>query len=341
MHIGARRVFRLSFNVSLALVAGYSLALSMPFMAPLFAFMLAAQPKPPPGFKGLIVTPLLVAIFLGVGLLITPMLTHYPFVGLLLVFLGLLVANYATLNLGKGPVGALLVVGLTLITMMGQLSYALAMLLIQEMMICIAIAIVCQWGVYPFFPETDAAAPEPPTPEPQESAWLAARATLIVFPAYLLGLTNPTFYAPIIMKSVALGQQAEETSVKGAGAELLGSTMMAGFLAVIFWGCLKLTPNLWMFFLWMLIFSVFIVSRLYGVVPTRRAPSYWQNVLITLLIFVGPAVADSANGKDPTTAFLVRFGLFLLVTLYAWGALVFLDNLKRRQQQKKLLMEAP
>ncbi|GHD08449.1 hypothetical protein GCM10007052_05370 [Halioglobus japonicus] len=334
MNLGTRRVFRLSFNISLALVAGYSMALSFPFMAPLFAFMLAAQPKPPPGVKGLIGLPLAVALCLGIGILITPLLSHYPFVGLLLVLLGLFLANYLTLNMGKGPVGALLTMGLTMITMVGQLGHSLAVLLIQELMIAIAIAIVCQWIVYPFFPEPDEPAPQPPPPEPVESRWQSARATLIVFPAYLLGLTNPTFYMPIIMKSVTLGQQTELTSVKGAGAELLGSTFMAGALAIVFWMCLKITPNLWMFFLWMLIFSVFIVSRLYGVVASRYPPTYWQNVMVTLLIFIGPAVADSANGKDPATAFAVRFGLFIFVALYAWVAMLFLEYLRQRQYQK-------
>ncbi|WP_157114505.1 hypothetical protein [Halioglobus japonicus] len=136
------------------------------------------------------------------------------------------------------------------------------------------------------------------------------------------------------MKSVTLGQQTELTSVKGAGAELLGSTFMAGALAIVFWMCLKITPNLWMFFLWMLIFSVFIVSRLYGVVASRYPPTYWQNVMVTLLIFIGPAVADSANGKDPATAFAVRFGLFIFVALYAWVAMLFLEYLRQRQYQK-------
>lgn len=340
MHIGAKRVFRVSLTTALSLVAGYALARDIPFLAPVFGFLLTVAPKPPMGPKGLLGLLLVVSIMVGSGLLLIPVLQHYPATGLLLVLVGLFLANYVSLNLGKPPVGMFLVIGLTLVTMVGSLSYAVAVALVLELLIAIAIAVACQWLVYPLFPEDEGTVPEPPKPEPLQSSWLAARATLIVFPSYLLGLTNPTAYTPIIMKSVALGQQANETSAKGAGLELLGSTLYAALLAVLFWFGLKLMPNLWMFFLLTMAFCLFVVSRLYAVIPSRHPATYWQNVLITLFILVGPAVADSANGKDPYAASLVRFGLFVGVTLYAWSALVFLEWLKVRSERRKNAAQA-
>ncbi len=335
MNIGARRVFRLSLTTALSLAAGYAMAMTMPFLAPLFGFMLTAAPKPPMGFKGMIGLILAVIIMLGSGVLLIPVLTHFPSTGLMIVFVGLFLASYMSLNLGKGMVGALLTMGLTLITMIGQLSPAIASLLVMELAFSIAVAVVCQWIVYPLFPEDPGPVPEPPIPAPLQSSWLAARSTLIVFPSYLLGLVNPTLYAPIIMKSVALGQQTSEVDAKHAGRELLGSTFVAGIMAILFWFGLKLWPNLWMFFLWTLAFGLFIFSRFYGVVPSRFPPSFWQNVMVTLLILIGPAVTDSANGKDPYKAFAVRMGLFVAVTIYAWLALVFLEWLRTRQLHKK------
>jgi hypothetical protein len=43
-------------------------------------------------------------------------------------------------------------------------------------------------------------------------------------------------------------------------------------------------------------------------------------VAVTMLILLGPAVEDSASGKDVYAAFAVRMGLFVAVTLYAWPA---------------------
>ena len=53
---------------------------------------------------------------------------------------------------------------------------------------------------------------------------------------------------------------------------------------------------------------------------TRLSPSFWLNTGVTLLILLGPAVADSGGG-GVRAAFVQRFLLFVGVTLYAWFAL--------------------
>ena len=335
MHIGAKRVFRLSLTVALSLAVSYGMANTMPFIAPLFAFMLGAAPKPPMGAKGLVGLILILSLILSTGLLLIPVLTYYPMTALMLVLLGLFFANYLSLNMGKGPVGAFLTVGITLISAMGLLGHGIAMMVISALLLNIVIAVICQWIVYPFFPEDNIAPAPPAPPEPLQSSWLALRATLIIFPSYLLVLSNPAAYAPIIMKSVALGQQATETDAKHAGRELVGSTCMAGIMAILFWFCLKLAPNLWMYFLWTLAFSMYFVAKFYAVIESRFSQSFWQNVMVTLFIFIGPAVDDTANGKDPYKASAVRIGLFIGVTLYAWMMLVFLEWLRERQEYKK------
>jgi hypothetical protein len=335
MHIGARRVFRVSITTSLSLAAGYAMALDMPFLAPLFGFMLTIAPRPPMGPKALLGLLLVLAIMLSSGLILTPILHHYAATGLLLVLMSLFLANYITLNLGKAAVGGLLTMGVTLIAMMGQISFTTAVTVTQGLMIAIAISVLCQWIVYPLLPEDDVSPPAAKKPQSLQSSWLAARATMTVFPVFLLGLTDPSFYAATIMKSVALGQQTSETDARHAGWELLGSTFMAGLLAILFWFCLKLTPNLWMFTLWTLAFTTWMAAKLYGIFPSRFSPSFWKNVAVTTMILVGPAVADSANGKDPYKAFAVRMALFICVTLYAWLALVFLEWLRERKLKKR------
>jgi len=333
MHVASKRVFRLSLTIALSLAVAYGTAQTAPYIAPLFAFMLGVAPKPPMGPKGLLGLLLMLCVMLSSGLLLIPLLLQYPATALLLALAGLFVANYVTLNLGKQPLGSLLVIGITLISAMGLLDFAIALLLIQALCINIAIAVICQWLVYPLFPE-DGPLPAPAPPAPEQSSWLALRATLIVFPSFLLVLVNPLLYAPIIMKSVALGQQVSETHARSAGRELLGSTLMAAVLAILMWYGLKLAPTLWMFFLWTLAFGLFIVARVYGVIRSRYSPSFWSNVVITLLIFIGPAVEDSAAGRDPYAASAVRLGLFMGVAIYAWLMLLFLDGWRARRSAR-------
>ena len=124
MHIQARRIFRLSGTVALTLTAAYAMQLQVPFVAPLFALMLTAPPKPPAGFKGLFGLVVVVVLSLGIGLILTPLLLKYPFVAVLLVTLGLYLSFYVTVHMGKALLGTFLIMGFTLISAAGTVDLA-------------------------------------------------------------------------------------------------------------------------------------------------------------------------------------------------------------------------
>jgi len=333
MPLQARRIFRLSLTMALSLAGAYALKMPLPFLAPLFALLLTAAPAPPMGLKGLLGLILVVVITLSVGLLLIPLLIHYPASAVLIVAVGLYFSAYLTINRGKALLGTFLTMGFTLISAAGMASYALAVTVIHALVFGIGLAIICQWIVYPWVAEDAAPANKtrPAAGGASQSNWIALRATLIVLPAYLLALTNPSVYLAIIMKSVSLGQQGSVISARNAGRELLGSTFLGGCFAVLFWFLLDLVTNLWMFFLWMLLFGIYFSSKFYLLIASRFPPSFWQNVVVTMLILLGPAVEDSANGKDVYAAFAVRMGLFVAVTLYAWLAVYVLEQLRTRR----------
>lgn len=341
MTVASRRVFRLSFTLTIALAVAYGMGFSLPFLAPLFAIILGAKGNPPPAGKGLIGLLVVVFITMGIGLFLTPLLNHYPEPALLIIALGVYLSIYLTVGKGKILVGMFLTVGLTMITAAGTVDQALAIMVIQALAQGIALAVISHWVVYPFFPEASKAeASEETQPSPEQAfdvppRWLALRATLVVFPAYLLTLTNPLMYLAVIMKTVNLGQQASLVNARDAGRELLGSTFMGGLLAILFWFALDLVTNLWMFSLWMLLFGFYIASKLSGVLKSRFTASFWQNAGVTMLILLGPAVEDSATGKDVYAAFFVRMGLFIGVTLYAWLAIVLLESIRHRRLSRR------
>jgi hypothetical protein len=316
----------------LSLAFAYGLDMPLPFFAPLFGLLLTATPAPPLGLKGLLGLTVVVLITLGIGLVLTPLLGKYPLPALLIIAAGLYLSTSLTVGQGKGLVGALLAVGFTLIPAAGMVEYAIAVTLMQALLSGIAVAIVCQLIVYPFFPEDPrkATKPKPPTPDASQTHWIALRAMLIVWPPVLLAFSNPALYLPTIMKTVLLGQQASVIDARKAGRDLIGAIFLAGLFAILFWFLLKILPNLWMFFLLMLLFGIFVAVRLYGVVASRFSGAFWVDVVVNLLILLGPAVEDSANGKDPYKAFAVRFSLFVAVTLYAWIAIAALEWLRAR-----------
>ncbi len=256
--------------------------------------------------------------------------------------LGIYLSSYLTVIAGKALVGTFLIMGVTLISAAGVASFSLAFTIIQALVFAIVIAVICQWLAYYCFPENalaeDAASDEDETDQPvvsSQSNWIAIRATLIILPAFLVALSNPSLYLAIIMKSVSLGQQASSMKARDAGRELLGSTFLAGCFAIVFWFLLDLLTSLWMFACWMLLFSIYFTGKIYRIIASRYPPSYWQNTLITMLILLGPAVEDSASGKDVYQAFALRMSLFLGVTLYACLAVYLLEMMRYRRILRK------
>ena len=336
MPLQARRIYRVSCVMALALAGAYALALPMPFFAPLFALMLSAAPAPPMGVKGLLGLIFVVLITLGVGLLMIPVLLNYPVSAVLIVAVGLYLSTYIGVHMGKGLVGTFLGLGFTLIPAAGTIDFSAAVAVIQALLIGIGGAIICQWIVYPWFPEDPSiSAPVAPAQgNADESNWIALRTALIVLPPFLLTLSNPSAYIAIIMKSILLGQQASVVSARTAGLELLGSTFLGGVFAVLFWFLLRIYPNLWMFSLWMLLFGIYFSAKLYGLIASRYPASFWVNVAVTMLILLGPAVQDSADGSDPYEAFVKRMSLFVAVTFYAWAAIAVLEQWRTHRLQR-------
>ncbi len=333
MPLGARRTFRLASVIALSLALAYGFGKPLPFFAPLFAILLTAAPAPPMGLKGLCGLCLVVIVTLGVGLLLTPLLGKYPASALLIIAAGLYFSTIISVGVRKALVGALLTMGFTLIPAAGLAEYSLAVTLIKGLVLGIAFAIASQWVVYPFFPEDPpGVAPAKPAPvDALDTHWIALRCTLTVLVPVMLAFTNPALYLPTIMKSVLLAQHVSTAQARSAGREMLYATILAGLFAILFWFALKICPNLWMFFLLMLLFGIFVAAKVYGIIATRWSAAFWPDVVVNLLILLGPAVEDSANGKDVYKAFAVRFSLFVAVTLYAWIAMAALEWLRGRR----------
>lgn len=334
-----RRALRLACGTGLSLAASFGLALPIPFIAPMLAvFVLAAMNQALP-FKVAIRLLTALALATGSGMLLTPFLRYAPFSGVLLIGLGLFLCFRYGQRGGSPLLVIFIVIGLTMISAAGSASFALGMLVIEALLKGLLVALVMISISHLLFPEPASAAAPPPPPDndPVDTGWIALRGALVVLPAYLLALINPAAYMPLIMQAVNLGQQACSISARDAGRELLGSTLLGGLLAIVFWWLLGLFPNLWLFFLWTLLFSLFIARRLYQLVASKRSPGFWLNSLTTMLLLLGQSVQDSASGKDVYAAFAVRMGLFIAVTLYAWAAVYLIDLRRQQRLQSRIL----
>ncbi|WP_061289160.1 DUF2955 domain-containing protein [Azotobacter vinelandii] len=330
-----RRALRLAFGTAACLGASFGLALPIPFLPPVLTLFLLAMRNQPLSLKAGFALAALAAVTTGGGLLLIPLLRYFPASGVLLVALCLFLSFLQALRGGNPLVMIFLVIGLTLVSATGATDFAIALTVIEALvkgLLLTTLAVILGHWLFPE-PAGPAEPPPRPSPDPGRIAWIALRATLVVIPAFLLALIDPGSYVPLVMKSVSLGQQVCATSARDAGRELLGSTLLGGLLAVGFWSALSLLPHLWMFFLWTLLFVLLLARRLYRLSATRQTPGFWLNGAVTLIILLGQSVQDSAAGKDVYTAFAVRMGLFVAVTLYACAAVRLID---RRQPRRPL-----
>jgi len=327
------RALRLAWGVALCLAVSFGIGLPVPILAPVFAVLLLAMRSQPLPLRAAPALAVLVLLACGSGLLLIPLLRHAPLSGVLLVGVGVFLTLRYALEGGNGLLANLLVVGLTMIAAAGTSDFTLALSVVEALAKGMLLAVLGTALAHVMFPEP-VDAPVQPTPPPlaaERASWVALRATLIVIPAFLLALIAPDAFMPLIMKSVSLGQQASETHARNASRELIGSTLLAGLLAILLWGALSLFVHLWMFFLWVLLFTLWQGRRLYHAVATRHSPAYWVSCLTTMLILLGQSVQDSAAGQDVYRAFAVRMALFLAVSVYASALLIWIDRRRARQ----------
>jgi hypothetical protein len=330
----AQRALRLASGTALCLAASFGLALPIPFIAPVLGVMLLASVNRPLPLKAGLSLALVAMLTTGIGLLLIPILRYYPASGVLLIGLGLFVVFRFGLRGANNLIVIFLVMGLTMIPVAGTADFDLALLVIGALVKGLLLAVMALSVSHWLFPEPAGAQSPQATPvlPTEEVGWVALRAALVVLPTFLLALIDPASYLPIILKAVSLGQQSCSTTARNAAHELLGSTLLGGLLAILFWSALSLFVHLWMFFLWMLLFGLLLARKLYALSPTRQSPGLWLNSLVTMIILLGQSVQDSFAGKDVYTAFAVRMGLFIVVTLYACLMVYLLDQRRRVRQ---------
>ncbi|UCM49930.1 hypothetical protein [Aeromonas caviae] len=327
MHNADRAVLRIGTGIGLATGICYGLALPMPHLGVIMAWVVLCRPGEPLSLgKGLLGGALLLAVMVG-GVLLVPLLTHYALAAVLLVALLLYLLMQQAMA-GKGAAAMLLIMAITVIPVAGLIEQSLAIALAQMMGLGILIGTLVNRLAHALFPPLQvagaAARPVPLPPEHPER--LALRAVAMVLPMWLLALGNPAFYIPAVMKTVTLAQQSTSLNARQAGQELVLSTLMGALLAFALWLGLSLWPSLLMLVLILALMTLWLARRLVRLVAGRFPPSFWSNAWITALILFGPAIEDSATGKDVWLAAAMRCGLYLVVAGYGWLCILLLEQ---------------
>ena len=329
-----KAVLRLAIGLGLAAAVAYGAALALPYVVCLLAVLVLCKPGPPlPPLKGL-ATGVILAGLVSAGGLMVPLLEHYAPAGVLLTGC-ILYALFYLSRRKASPLTLVLVVAFTLIPVAGVAEQGLVTPLAGALALGIVLGSLVGGISHALFPDPPGAGPEKrpiPAVDRDTAHWIALRGTLVVLPMFVLALTNPASYLATIMKSVALGQQAGTLDTRSAGRELVGSTLAGAAIALVVWFGLALHPTLWMLVLWLAAAALWTGTRLYRVRPSAFPPSFWNDALVTAIIFFGPAIEDSASGKDVFAASAMRVSLFVALAFYAWAMVWLLERWRARRQ---------
>ncbi|WP_324037804.1 hypothetical protein [Aeromonas caviae] len=327
MHNADRAVLRIGTGIGLATGICYGLALPMPHLGVIMAWVVLCRPGEALGLKKGLAGGLLLLGIMTAGVLLVPLLTHYALAAVLLVALLLYLLMQQAMA-GKGAAAMLLIMAITVIPVAGLIEQSLAIALAQMMGLGILIGTLVNRLAHALFPPLPVAgaATRAPPPPPEHPERLALRAVAMVLPVWLLALGNPAFYIPAVMKTVTLAQQSTSLNARQAGQELVLSTLMGALLAFALWLGLSLWPSLLMLVLMLALMTLWLARRLVRLVAGRFPPSFWSNAWITTLILFGPAIEDSATGKDVWLAAAMRCGLYLVVAGYGWLCILLLEQ---------------
>lgn len=325
MPIEARRALRLALGLALAALLGWGQNWTMPHLVPLLAAALLVPPMPPPGLKQLLPLLLVMVLACGWGLLLAALLEHAPLPGFLVMIAGVGLAGTLGFRPGMAILATLFIMGDTLIAAVALQSSALAKGVVMVMLLGTVAAAVIAHIVHAMLPEA-AAPPAPPAVPAAPAGWIGLRSALIMAPPVLLALTDPGSYLMILIKGAQLTQQASATAARGAARELAGSTAAGGAAALLFWSVLSIWPTLWLLTAGFALAGLAAGRQLYRAVPGRFGFGWWQNALTTMIIVIGPAIADSAGGDDVRTAMVTRTATYMVLALYAAGMVHLLDS---------------
>ena len=347
MDIASVRILRLAFGTAVSLWFSQAVAWPLSYIAPVITMFLLALPLPALKLKmgvGLVVV---MSASLYGGLLLLPPLQNQPMVGVLLLVLALYWCFYFTAKGGSAVLGTFATMGIAVSTAIGTVNLDAVIAIINNLATGAAIGVLFVWVAHAFVNDSladDGAAgpqqkpPAPPKPDLAVARRSALRSLLIVLPIALFFLFSSASaaYVPVMIKVAAMGQQATNEATRLAGKSLLQSTVIGGVGAIIGWQILGLAPTLPVYAVYIALAALVMGPKIFQGRALHPDAATWSYGLLTMIVILAPAVADSLIGGPANAKFLDRLWMFILATIYAVATVYVFDAFaahRRRQRQ--------
>jgi hypothetical protein len=221
------------------------------YLTPVLAINLLGTGRPRPSAKFMVGVPLALGVVGLFGVVLSSALLSYPVVFLLVDGLIVYLLYYAV-ALGRPPMlVALVLIGATVIPVVGLMSSALAVAVAKGLVMGAGGALIVVWVAHTLFPDPPEgereAAGEGSGPSPvlgrEEAATWAGVTTLVIFPLvcffFLTGSTAVIVLVFVAMLSVRLDTQ----SGVRAGKALIVGNLLGGLVSILMYELLVIVPQ--------------------------------------------------------------------------------------------------
>lgn len=341
--LASTRTLRLAVGIALALAFSQAVNWPASFITPVLVSVILCLPLPAPTPKFTVGFLLVISGSFLLGLWLLPMLYNQPAAGVLLISLCVFGCFYYGARGGSPALTTFLLVGVTIVPVIGSESVDIAVGLTRGLIVGAIIAFVFISLAFMLFPDPHSQgpkqAPKPAPPPPQQSiiARNALRSSAILLPAFywLLLSSDTAGYAIVLIKIATMGQQSSFEDAQAAGRDLIASTLIGGAAAILVWNILQIWPTLAIYSLLFLLCGLVIGPKVFSGDGLAKNGPVWSYGLLTMMVIVAPAAVDSASGDGASTRFADRITMFFLATLYAISALYLFDALWPSKTEKK------
>ena len=334
------RILRLAVGTTIAMAMAQSIAWPMAFITPVFTAMFLASPTPCPTRPAVVFLAISMLATSATGLFLTLFLLPYLLayvVGLILIYLLIFYWAFS----GANPfLIVMILVGVTAIPVLGQLTPNLALGFSIGFSIsalaAIALVLLAHGLVpdQPAPPTTGTAAAQKALPSEEQRLEMAFMSTLVVAPAALFFLHFQL--ASELVTLIFIVTMSFQPNVKAglaASKKNLTGAFAGGLIATVWYELLVMVPSFTFLILLTFAFMLWVGAGIYS---GRSNAAVYAASLSTVLIVLGGAVGSEE--AEAATKFYIRVLQIFVAGLYVVGVFSLLEGaIERRRSRAPML----
>ncbi|MEW6997709.1 DUF2955 domain-containing protein [Colwelliaceae bacterium BS250] len=297
----AIRIIRFTIGVTIAIAIAFGFNWPLAFIAPVFVTKFLGNRGSKLPFKALVAVLLVSTAAFIVGILLTKFLLPFPVVFILMMTLMIFLVSYWGYSGGNEFVITMLLVGFTLVPMLGLLHQEIASIVTVSFLFSCLVALLITMVMHELVPDKQDVITEQKKDKLQieniaTRFQLALLSCIIIMPVviffFYLGLSSSI----LILIFVAILAQKPDLLIglKGAKALMVGNTL-GGIIAIIMYNFLTVAPTYTFLLLVFAFASIYFARLIFSESPL--SPLYAMAFTTVIVLIANGTLGDASAGE--------------------------------------------